>query len=125
MTISQIVELPNPLSESPMLKVPVSAVTVIPVSATAPMGMGFKMMPTMVPTKIANKCQASMATPSGGGINQMTAPIATANKSGRNLTPCHSRFGIREVEGEGNAEDDIVVSFWLIGWTTVHDRRLC
>jgi hypothetical protein len=65
-----------------MVSVPVSAVAAIPNNAIAPIGNGFVMIPTIVATKIANKCQAGGWTPDGGGINQMTKPSkTTANKT--------------------------------------------
>ena len=49
----------------------------MPIKAIAPIGKGFAMMPTMVATKIANRCHAAGWTPEGGGINQIT----TASKN--------------------------------------------
>ena len=46
------------------------------VKAMAPMGIGFKIKPTMVATKMANKCQACAVMPAGIGLNQMPAPTA-------------------------------------------------
>src|SRR3984957_7093513 len=81
-TMSQMVLFPKPLSAWLILSVLVSAVAAIPNKAIAPMGNGFVMIPTMVATKIANRCQALGWTPDGGGINQRTTPSKkTANKT--------------------------------------------
>src|ERR1035437_6240438 len=55
-TISQITTSENPLIESAMLSVRLTAVTPIPIIATAPMGSGLRMIPTIVVTKMANRC---------------------------------------------------------------------
>ena len=52
------------------MSVPVSAVAAIPNKAIAPMGNGLVMIPIMVATKIANRCQARGWTPDGGGISR-------------------------------------------------------
>src|ERR1700720_3871211 len=82
-TINQMVLFPKPLRAWLMVSVPESAVAAIPNKAIAPMGNGFVMIPTMVATKIANRCQARGWTPDGGGISQMT----TASKSTATNTP--------------------------------------
>src|ERR1700722_1879913 len=82
-TMSQMVLFPKPLSAWLIVSVLVSAVASIPNKAIAGMGNGFVIIPTMVATKIANKCQARGWTPDGGGISQMT----TASKSTATNTP--------------------------------------
>ena len=54
-TMSQITTSPKPLRDSPMPSVPDTAVTPMPIMATAPMGSGARMMPTMVVTKMAKR----------------------------------------------------------------------
>jgi hypothetical protein len=69
-----------------MVSVPVRAVAAIPNNAIAPIGNGFVMIPTIVATKIANRCHAAGWTPDGGGINQMTTPSKnTANMTTNRL----------------------------------------
>lgn len=48
-----------------------------PSMATAPRGSGFVMMPTIVPINTASRCHACIVTPTGGGMNQIRAPIPT------------------------------------------------
>ena len=69
-TISQMTLLPKPLNESVTPSVPDAAVAQMPMKATAPMGSGFRMIPTIVATKIASRCIAAGSTPSGAGTNQ-------------------------------------------------------
>ena len=45
--------------------------------ATTDIGNGAVMMPAMVATKTANICQALRGSPSGGGRNHSTTPMAT------------------------------------------------
>ncbi len=54
-TMSQITTSPKPLRESPMPRVPDTAVAPMPIMATAPMGSGARMIPAMVVTKMANR----------------------------------------------------------------------
>src|SRR5208283_3976567 len=64
-----------------MLNVPVIAVAAMPRSTIAPIGSGLIIIPTIVATKIANRCHALGWTPAGGGINQMIVPtIKTLNR---------------------------------------------
>ncbi len=86
MTISQMVEFWKPLKASSMDKVLVRTVAMMARIATEPMGRGFHIRPTMVATKIANRCQACFSTPGGVGKNQITAPTASVIKSGISLT---------------------------------------
>src|SRR5271165_3606009 len=58
-----------------MLNVPVIAVAAMPRSAIAPIGSGLTIIPTIVATKIANRCHALGWTPAGGGMNQMIVPM--------------------------------------------------
>ena len=48
-----------------------------PSIATAPSGSGLVMMPTIVPRKIASRCQACGRTPAGAGQNQTAAARPT------------------------------------------------
>ena len=73
-TMSQITRFPNPERAWVMVRVPVMAVAVIPTIATAPMGSGFRMIPTMVAMKMASRCIPAGSTPEGAGQNQITAP---------------------------------------------------
>ena len=75
-TISQMTRFPNPERAWLMVRVLVMAVAAIPTMATAPMGSGFRMIPTMVAMKIASRCIAAGSTPEGAGTNQITAPRA-------------------------------------------------
>ena len=50
-------ELAKPEIASPIFNVPVSAATVITTIDTPPIGNGCVIKPTMVATKMANKCQ--------------------------------------------------------------------
>ena len=74
-TMSQIVPLPKPISTSLVLRIPKKAQIVSDRNATAPIGIGCKINPAMVATKMANKCYAASESPCGQGRNQMTAPI--------------------------------------------------
>ena len=56
-TMSQITTSENPLSASAMGSVPLRAVMAMPRAAMAPMGIGLRMMPTMVAMKIARRCR--------------------------------------------------------------------
>ena len=56
-TINQIAELAKPDIASPIFKVPVKAATVITTMDTPPIGNGWVIKPTIVATKMANKCQ--------------------------------------------------------------------
>jgi hypothetical protein len=55
-----------------LVRVPLSAVAATPIIAMAPIGRGLRMIPTLVATKIANKCHALGWTPSGAGTKQIT-----------------------------------------------------
>lgn len=48
-----------------------------PSMATAPRGSGLVMMPTMVPMNTASRCHAWRVTPTGGGMNQISAAMPT------------------------------------------------
>src|SRR5271165_5979956 len=63
-----------------MLNVPVIAVAAMPRSAIAPIGSGLMIIPTIVATKIANRCHALGWTPTGGGMNQMIVPTINTLK---------------------------------------------
>ena len=80
--ISQITLLPKPLSASRMPSVPVSAITMMLMMATPPIGRGLTMKPTTVATKIARRFQACCVTPSGGGISHRITPTATTMPRG-------------------------------------------
>ncbi len=54
--------------------------------ATLPNGNGLMISPTIVATKIANKCQAFTSSPDGGVINHKTSPIARQINKGINFT---------------------------------------
>ena len=84
-TTSQMTLLPKPLKDSLIVRVPVRAVAIIPSTATAPMGRGLAIIPTMVATKIASRRHALMSTPSGGGTNQIATPTSTVANSGMSL----------------------------------------
>jgi hypothetical protein len=80
--INQMVEFPKPLKAltidfvgSPGAKTCVTAQSVIPIIAIVPIEAAFEMIPTMVATKIARRCQAFGWTPSGAGMNQIASPI--------------------------------------------------
>jgi len=72
-----------------MVSVPVRAVTAIPIIAIAPIGSGFRIMPTIVATKIANKCQALGSTPAGAGMSQIPA---VRSEEGANTGRCGWTF---------------------------------
>jgi hypothetical protein len=56
-------------------------------------GRTFVMMPTMVPTKTAKRCQALTVTPTGAGMHQMMRPASTEYPRGLSFAPFHSAFG--------------------------------
>jgi hypothetical protein len=104
------------------VSVPESAVAAIPNKAIAPMGNGFVMMPTMVATKIANRCQARGWTPVGGGINQrITASKTTDNKTIRRF---NSSSGCGDpdlpagasVDGEDFPLAPLVIPYAILVW---------
>jgi hypothetical protein len=59
----------------------------MPIIAIAPIGKGFRMMPTIVAMKIANKCQALGSTPTGLGTNQIRMASATTASNDRYRLP--------------------------------------
>jgi len=60
-TINQMVVLRKPSSDSAIFSVPVRAVRAMAIMAIAPIGSGLVIRATMVPTKMANRCQADVA----------------------------------------------------------------
>src|ERR1700719_510685 len=115
-TINQMVLFPKPLRAWLMVSVPESAVAAIPNKAIAPMGNGFVMMPTMVATKIANRCQARGWTPEGGGTNhRITARKTTDNKTIRRFNSSPGGGGTdlpagASVDGKGFPLASLVIS---------------
>ena len=49
------------------------------INATPPMGIGWRMKPMIVATKIANMCHALASTPAGIGQNHRAIPTMTVN----------------------------------------------
>lgn len=47
-------------------------------------------IPTMVPTKTASRCQALAVTPAGAGMSQMMRPASTEKPRGLSFAPFHS-----------------------------------
>ncbi|MNR43469.1 hypothetical protein D3C85_1620920 [compost metagenome] len=75
---------PNPFNASvidfpgsPGAKTCVKAVKAMAIIHMVPIGAAFRIIPKMVATNMANKCQASGTTPFGAGINQIAAPTAS------------------------------------------------
>ena len=87
MTMSQIVvfEKPDRLSFKPT--VPASTLTVMAMTAMAPIGNGLMIRPTMVAAKMANICHAFASSPAGTGQNHKAAPTATVMPSISQFTP--------------------------------------
>jgi hypothetical protein len=75
-TINQTVVSAKPDKASAGLSTFSNTLSEMLVNAMAPMGIGFRMKPTIVATKMANKCQACAVIPAGIGPNQMPAPTA-------------------------------------------------
>ena len=80
-TTSQTTVLPKPPVASPMVSVPESTANETDTNARAPIGIGRRMMPTMVATKTARSCQARGSTPSGVGTSQIRAPTSATTPS--------------------------------------------
>lgn len=76
-----------------------------PMSATAPSGSGWVMIPTMVARKIASSCQAFLETPAGVGTNQRITPVAIDAISGFIEAPCHGWAGGAAGAGVAAAAD--------------------
>lgn len=53
-------------------------------------GRTLVIMPTMVPTKTASRCQAWAETPAGAGISQIRRPARTEYPRGFSFAPFHS-----------------------------------
>ncbi len=68
------ISLANALKASANESVLVSIDTPRPSTATAPSGSGVVMMPTIVPAKIASRCQALADTPAGAGATHSATP---------------------------------------------------
>ena len=61
-----------------------------PIIATAPRGSGAVMIPMMVATKTARRCQAWVVMPAGWGQKKSPTPTATARPRVFKLAPFHS-----------------------------------
>ena len=59
------------------------------------------MMPMMVPTKTARRCQAWAVTPAGAGMHQMIRPASTEYPRGLSLAPFHSAGAAACTTGAG------------------------
>ena len=70
--------LPKPAVASAMVKVPERTAKAAAANATAPIGMGRSMIPTIVATKTASRCHARGSTPDGTGTSQSAAPTRIA-----------------------------------------------
>lgn len=71
------ISLENALKACAKVRVLVSMVAASPIIATAPSGSGLVIIPTIVPRKIASRCQAAAETPSGDGMNHTAAARPT------------------------------------------------
>ncbi len=115
MTISQMVvfEKPDRLSLSPT--VPVSTLAVMAMMATAPIGAGLMIRPTMVAAKMANICHAFASSPAGTGQNHRAAPTANVTISIGQLTgpfaPSRCLARADTVRGLNAATDSTGISF--------------
>ena len=76
MAISQGISDANAENAAWNVSTPVIIDAPRPSIATAPSGSGWVMMPAMVPKKMANRCQACMVTPAGGGMTHIAAAMA-------------------------------------------------
>lgn len=78
-----------------------------PMSATAPSGSGWVMIPTIVARKMASSCHALRETPLGTGTNQRITPVAMEARSGLIAAPCHGAGAGTAGDGEAaEAEEE-------------------
>ena len=77
MAMSQGISEANAENAAAKVSVLVTMAAPRPSIATAPSGSGLVMMPTIVPRKIASRCQACGRTPAGAGQNQTAAARPT------------------------------------------------
>ena len=71
------------------------------------------MMPMMVPTKTARRCQAWAVTPAGAGMHQMIRPASTEYPRGMlSLAPFHSarRGSLHDRRRDGRARRDLALA---------------
>lgn len=76
-----------------------------PISATAPSGSGWVMIPTIVARNIASSCQAFLETPAGTGTNQRMTPVAMEARRGAMAAPCRGVGGGGETAAPGADAD--------------------
>lgn len=69
------------------------------------------MMPMMVPTKTARRCQAWAVTPAGAGMHQMIRPASTEYPRGLSLAPFHSAGAAACTTGAGT---DALAATWRL-----------
>ena len=86
-TTSQTTVLPKPAVASAIVRVPESTAKAAATKATAPIGMGRRMIPTIVATKMANRCHARGSTPDGIGTNQSAVPTRMTAARRATATP--------------------------------------
>ncbi|KAG6632462.1 hypothetical protein CIPAW_13G161200 [Carya illinoinensis] len=91
--MSQGIGSPKAENAAAKVRVLVSTEAPSPISATAPRGNGWVMIPTIVARKMASNCQALRETPEGTGTNQRTTPVAMETSNGVMAAPCHGRDG--------------------------------
>lgn len=100
------ISLANAENAAANVSVLVSIVAPRPSIATAPSGSGLVMMPTIVPRKMASRCQACTLTPAGGGSSQMTAPTAVLMPRFFMSAPHLNCLGARAGAGAAAAAED-------------------
>lgn len=74
-----------------------------PMSATAPSGRGWVMIPTIVARKMESSCHAMRETPLGAGRNHRITPVAMEAASGLMEAPCHG-WGASGAGGAAEAD---------------------